>query len=225
MHRVLGFDRWVAQGGDWGSIVTARMALLNPPGLAAIHLNSAPLHARVVPKEMTDDEAAWLKAGAAKRASQAGYRIQQGTKPQKLAYGLTDSPVGLAAWILDKFQNLTVGGEPVPPPFPLDRLLTNVMLCWLGGINAANWLYISVVEEGLGLPRRQRVEVPTGFTLCPNDLGVPPPDAWLRRSFNMLHRAAAAQGGHFLAFEQPELFVSRLCAIDPVRFDKMAGPL
>lgn len=212
MQNVLGCESWGAQGGDWGGIITAQMALTPPSGLKAIHLNIAALHPEVPMEDMTAQEAAWQKADAARRALHAGYRMQQGTKPQTLAYGLTDSPVGLAAWILEKFHGWTVPESPLSPPFDLDRLLTNVMLYWLGGINAANWLYLSSVAGGRTLPAGRKVEVPTGFMLCPDDIGVPPPDSWLRRGFNMVHRRDAARGGHFLAFEQPELFVQEIRA-------------
>lgn len=210
MGRVLGFPAWVAQGGDWGGIVTAQMALAAPPGLQAIHLNIAALAAPVADSDLSPEEALWRQADAARRSIHAGYRMQQGTKPQTLAYGLTDSPVGLAAWILEKFHGWTVPDSPAPPPFDLDRLLTNVMFYWLGGINAANWLYLSSVAGGRTLAPGQRVGVPTGFMLCPDDIGVPPPDSWLKRAFNMVHRRDAAQGGHFLAFEQPALFVEEV---------------
>lgn len=210
MGRVLGFPRWVAQGGDWGGIVTAQMALAAPEGLMAIHLNIAALHAAVAAQDLTAEESDWQKADAARRAVHAGYRMQQGTKPQTLAYGLTDSPMGLAAWILEKFHGWTVPDSPLPPPFAMNRLLTNVMFYWLGGINAANWLYLSSVAGGRNLAPGARVQVPTGFMLCPDDIGVPPPESWLNRAFNMVHRRDAAQGGHFLAFEQPDLFVQEL---------------
>ena len=212
MTECLGFNRYVAQGGDWGGIVTAHLALSFPEKLAAIHLNIAalrPTESSATP--FTDEEKAWLVADAERRADLSGYRWIQGTRPQTLAYGLTDSPVGLAAWILEKFHDWTIRDQPTPPPFDIDTLLTNVMLYWVNGINPANWLYTSLMtSSGRVVPVGARVEIPTGFMLCPNDLGPPPPDSWLERVFNVTHRKDAEKGGHFLALEQPHLFVSEV---------------
>ncbi len=212
MVDVLGCDGFVAQGGDWGGIVTSWLGLAHTKNLRAIHLNGAPFRAAVDPANpVTAEEAAWQEADRKKRDGLAGYQMIQGTQPQTLAYGLTDSPAGLAAWILEKFHAWTVRHSAHPPPFDLDHLLTNVMLYWLNGINAPSWLYLSLFDPTLtSPPPGRKVQVPTGFMLCPNDLGVPPPDSWLRRSYNMVHRNDAQKGGHFLAFEQPRLFVNEL---------------
>lgn len=212
MTQTLGFPRYVAQGGDWGGIVTAQLALHHPDRLAAIHLNISALQPAADPAQpWTAEERDWMERDATRRVELSGYRFIQGTKPQTLAYGLTDSPIGLAAWILEKFHDWTVRGDPGPPPFDLDHLLTNVMLYWINGINAANWLYVSLIGgTGRSLPPGRRVEVPTGFMLCPNDLGELPPDSWLRRGFNMVHRVDAEKGGHFLALEQDQVFVDEV---------------
>lgn len=212
MTEILGFPRYVAQGGDWGGIVTGQLALHYPDRLAAIHLNIAALQpATDLQRPWTAREQAWMQKDAARRGELSGYRFIQGTKPQTLAYGLTDSPVGMAAWILEKFHDWTIRGVDAPPPFDLDRLLTNVMLYWVNGINAANWLYVSLINgSGRSMPAGSRVEVPTGFLLCPNDLGEPPPDSWLQRGFNMVDRVDAKNGGHFLALEQGPLFVNEV---------------
>jgi len=140
------------------------------------------------------------------------YQQVQGTEPQTLAYGLTDSPVGLAAWILQRFHAWTVRDDPGPPPLARDHLLTNVMLYWLSGINAPNWLYVSLLDgSARRIERGRRIEVPTGFMLCPGDNTVPAPDAWLARVFaSVVHRNDAPAGGHFLAFEQPRLFTEEV---------------
>lgn len=209
MTETLGYDRYVAQGGDWGGIVTGYLGLQRPVGLAAIHLNIAPLQPSADSDASSDpSELEWIRNDAERRRELTGYRWIQGTRPQTLAYGLTDSPVGLAAWILEKFHDWTRRGSPEPPPFDIDTLLTNVMLYWLHGINPANWMYVSLMAPlGRTIPRGQRVEIPTAFLFAPNDLGLAPPDSWLRRGFNMRRRTDAAVGGHFLALECPQLFV------------------
>ena len=213
MCETLGFERYVAQGGDWGGIVMAHLALSHSRNLSAIHLNVAAL---LPPQDdpanpLTEDERAWKRRDDARRADLTGYHTIQGTRPQTLAYGLTDSPVGSAAWILEKFHDWTVRGKDIPPPFDLDHLLTNVMLYWIRGIGNSFWIYASVRDgTARNLPPGRKVEIPTGFMLCPADAGEPPPDSWLRRSFNMVHRNDAPTGGHFLALEQPELFAKEV---------------
>jgi len=212
MVDVLGCDRYVAQGGDWGACVTSWLAFDHPEHLAAIHLNmQGLLPARegegVAP--MTAEELAWLKASQDSARLESAYQQIQGTKPQTLAYGLTDSPVGLAGWVLEKFHGWTVPrGSPEPPPFDLDRMLTNVMLYWLNGINASTWLYVALIDgDAFFLKPGERIEVPTGLFLFPNDLLPPPPESWNRRVYNVAHRREWTSGGHFAVFENGPLLV------------------
>jgi pimeloyl-ACP methyl ester carboxylesterase len=210
MTEVLGCEHYVAQGGDVGAMVTAWLAFDHPAGLDAIHLNLVSMqpdlkHPGTEP--LDEDEKAWIKAGEARRAGETGYQQIQGTKFQTLAYGLADSPAGLAAWILEKFHGWTVPGSSEPPPFDLDHLLTNVMLHWLNGANAPTWTYPFAIDPSTRkLPGGSRIEVPTGVLLFPQDLSVPPPDRWIRRVFNLVHRRDAPSGGHFAAFENGPLF-------------------
>jgi len=211
MVDVLGCEGYVAQGGDWGGIVTSWLGLEQTRNLRAIHINGAPMRALPDPAHpFTPAEVAWMEADRQKREGLAGYQVIQGTQPQTLAYGLTDSPAGLAGWILEKFHAWTVRGSVHPPPFDIDHLLTNVMLYWVNGFNTSSWFYFSLFDGSLTPALGRKVEVPTGVMLCPNDLGHPPPDEWLRRRYNMVHRNDAQKGGHFLAFEQPRLFVEEL---------------
>jgi microsomal epoxide hydrolase len=210
MVDVLGCDKYVAQGGDWGGVVTGWMGLNHPRNLAAIHMNNVPFGGYTDPANpFTDEEKAWLDFNAKRREFMTGYQQIQGTRPQSLAYGLTDSPAGLAGWILEKFREWTNKHEAAPPPFDLDHLLTNVMLYWLNGINAANWMYTSLVD-GSARASRGNVELPCGFLLCPKDLNTPAPETWLRRRFNLKSYRVAEKGGHFLALEQPQLFVDEV---------------
>ena len=210
MDDVLGFDSYVAQGGDWGGIVTSWMALDRPQRMRAIHLNIAGFHP-VIPDDDPFDavEQEWNARNTARRARETAYHTIQGTKPQTLAYAQTDSPVGIAAWILEKFHGWSVPGQDVKSlPFDLDHLLANVMLYWLYGSNAASWMYCSIFEgTARTLPVGQKVTLPTAMLLFPSDIALPPPDRYLKRAYNLVRRRDAPSGGHFAAFENPKLFV------------------
>ncbi len=204
MAEVLGFSRYGAQGGDWGAAVSSWLARAAPRELAAIHLNMIGLRPAIGDgaPPLDEDERRWIAASKARQAGELAYQQIQGTKPQTLAYGLTDSPAGLAAWILEKFHGWTVPGQDGAPPFDLGHLLTNVMVYWLNGINAANWMYRSTVEGTSGaLQPGERVEVPTGVMLFPDDIALPPPSRWIERSYNLVRRNDAAHGGHFAAMQ------------------------
>jgi pimeloyl-ACP methyl ester carboxylesterase len=211
MVDVLGCDRYVAQGGDWGGTITSWLAFDHPEHLAAIHLNMQgllPFRGDGVPP-MTEEELAWLKEAQERSSLESAYQQIQGTKPQTLSYGLTDSPAGLAGWILEKFHGWTLPpGSAEPPPFDMDHLLTNVMLYWLNGINASTWLYIALVDnDAFFLKAGEKIDVPTGLFLFPNDLIPPPPESWNRRVYNVTHRRDGKKGGHFAAFENGPLLV------------------
>jgi pimeloyl-ACP methyl ester carboxylesterase len=211
MTEVLGCERYVAQGGDWGAVITSWLALDHPKHLQAIHLNMLGMRPFVGKDSppLSDEEKTWIERAQARRGQITAYQQIQGTKPQTLAYGLTDSPAGLAAWILEKFHGWTIPDEDAPPPFDIDRLLTNVMLYWIGGINAANWIYVSIVEgTSAALKAGEYVNVPTAVLLFPNDLATPAPEAWIRRAYNLAQRNIADRGGHFPAMENGDMLVS-----------------
>ena len=213
MLDVLGCDRYVAQGGDWGGIVTSWLALDQPERLKAIHLNIVGFNPEITDDPLTVEEEAWQRRNAARRDGEIAYHQINGTKPQTLSYGLTDSPVGCAAWILEKFHGWTVPGRDVAPPFDRDHLLANVMLYWLNGINASTWLYVALVDgDAFFLKPGERIEVPTGMFLFPNDLLPPPPESWNRRVYNVTHRRVWTSGGHFAVFENGPLLVEDMQA-------------
>ena len=214
MTEVLGVERYGLQGGDWGAIIGSWIALDFPERLVALHHNSQGLgggHAAPPdngPDALTPEELNWIVRNEAYKRGKFGYWDIQGNEPQTLAYGLTDSPIGLAAWILQRFQAWTRRGSDQPPPFDMDHLVANVMMYWLSGINVPNWLYISLVNS---TARRveigRRIDVPCGFLFGPADNVIAPPRRWLERVFSDIrHYGIAQQGGHFLAFEQPAIF-------------------
>ena len=207
--RCAGLRPLCGPGGDWGGIVTSWLALDHPERLRAIHLNIAGLHPTIPDDDPFDAvEQEWWDRNLARRAREIAYHQIQGTKPQTLSYAQTDSPAGLAAWILEKFHGWSQLGPDGALPFTLDHLLDNVMIYWLNGSNAASWLYCSIVEgTARTLPSGQRVEAPTGMLLFPYDIALPPPDRYLKRAFNLVHRTDSPGGGHFGAFEKGEIFV------------------
>ena len=208
----LGFNSFFAQGGDMGSISSCWMAFDHPEHVAALHLNTVSFLVLPESDQHSAEERDWLRRSTDWRRPEDGYRTQQGTRPQTLAYALTDSPAGLAAWIIEKFHGWTIPGEVRDPPYALDELLANVMLYWIAGPNTASWYYISFFNEkgGRKFPDGRRIEVPTGFLISPHDTIPPPPDSVLDRSYNVVRRTNAPTGGHFPALEQPDLFIDNV---------------
>jgi pimeloyl-ACP methyl ester carboxylesterase len=197
----LGFDRFVAHGGDWGAAITSWLAFDHPGSVAAIHLTMALLNrdpADPLPP-LSEEEQAYLAEQGARMIGETGYQEIHGTKPLSLGYAMVDSPSGLAAWILEKFQSWSASyGTDRPPDFPLDDLITNVMLHWLNGSNASCWMYRFMVEgTAFTLPPGGRVETPTGLCLFPDDVAKPGPPSLAQRAYNVCHRSVASTGSHF----------------------------
>jgi microsomal epoxide hydrolase len=211
MTEVLECERYVAQGGDWGALVTSWLAMDHPENLAAIHLNMLGLRPFLDDSSdpLSDAEKAFIALTKARRKRNMAYQQVQGTKPQTLAYALTDSPAGLAAWILEKFHGWTIPEQDAPPPFDLDHLLTNVFLYWIAGINAANWMYVGIFDGTTHeLKAGERIDVPTGLLLFPDDIAAPPPEEWVRRTYNVMKYEIADWGGHFPAMERGDLLTA-----------------
>src|SRR3989454_5570673 len=164
MTEVLGYQRFAAQGGDIGAQVTMRLAAAYPAPLYGIHLNFLGGARREVtrPEGPTDEERHYLEELQHWQTEETGYQWIQGTKPQTLAYGLTDSPVGLAAWIVEKFRSWSDCGGEVERCFTKDELLTAVMLYWVtGAINAAFWPYYTTRHGDWSVANSPRIDVPT----------------------------------------------------------------
>lgn len=209
MRDVLGHERFVAQGGDWGSIILARLALDNPDGLDALHLNMTPLRPALDEDAppLDEDEKTWIAQARAMMKRETAYQEVQATKSQSLAYGMHDSPLALAAWITEKFHGWSAP-EAAEPPFAMDELLTNIMIYWVSeSFHSSAWLYRGVREDGSSaLKPGQRIEQPLGFCLPANDLVPPPPSSWLARLGNVVHETRLPDGGHFTALQKgPEL--------------------
>ncbi len=206
----LGYRDYVAQGGDWGAMVTEALAVLAPLGCRAIHLNmliAMPDDADLA--ALTPEEGAALADMQAFRASGSGYQALQSTRPQTLGYALTDSPVGQAAWILEKLAAWSdCGGDP-RSVFTLDEMLDNIMLYWLTASGASSARLYWEHDAQVGLPKA-RVELPTGCTIFPKEM-MRPSRRWAERRFaDIIHWRAVDRGGHFAAFEQPAIFTDEL---------------
>ena len=213
MSGVLGFPRYFAHGGDWGSVVTSELARRHGDAVTAIHLTMLGLRPSLGEgaPPLSEAERNWVKLTRERLRREGGYQEIQGTRPQSLAYGLTDSPAGLAAWIVEKYHGWPGAKADQPPPFAMDRLITQVMLYWLNGINAPNWLYWAVRNRGgLTLKPGERVEVPTGVAFFPFDLFPVPPAEWVARIYNVVDRRDFDRGGHFVAMENGPLLVEEL---------------
>ena len=204
MTDVLGYKRFGAQGGDWGAFITSRLGLAYPSRLAGIHLTLLGLRRDLTaPAEPTDEEKAYLEELRFWEREETGYQWIQGTKPQTLAYGLTDSPVGLAAWIVEKFRTWSDCGGDVERRFTKDVLLTNIMLYWLtGAINSSFWPYFARRHGPWPIPDNQRIEVPTAYASFPREI-LHPPRAWAERTYNVQRWTMMPSGGHFAALEEP----------------------
>lgn len=207
----LGYSRWVAQGGDWGAGVTTALGHLKPSGLAGIHLNWAFVFPEKIPTEgLAADEQQAVADAAKFQNHEAGYFMEQATRPQTIGYVLNDSPVGQAAWIYEKFQNWSDSDGDVESVLTRDEILDNITLYWLTATAASSariyW------ENNPASYSGGRVDLPVGVSVFPKEI-YRTPRRWAERSFpQLIHWNTLSKGGHFAAFEQPELFVGELRA-------------
>jgi pimeloyl-ACP methyl ester carboxylesterase len=212
MTDVLGYRRYGAQGGDWGSFITSRLGYAFPDRLAGIHLNMMPLRREISDIEVTDPDqvryrgelAHWLK-------EEAAYAAIQGTRPQTLAYALNDSPAGLAAWIVEKFRTWSDCAGDVESVFTLDELLANISLYWFtGSIGASFWPYYARLHGPWPIPSGEQVKVPTGYAEFPREI-LRPPRSLAQKVYPDIRRwSQMKKGGHFAALEQPEALVAEV---------------
>ncbi len=205
----LGYTRYAAQGGDLGSAVTSALGALDPAHCLGIHVTLAMGAQPVVGDVPGADEMQALQRAKYYRDWDAGYSLQQATRPQTLGYALTDSPAGQAAWILEKFWAWTdCSGDPLHV-LQQDALLDNLMLYWVTA-SAASSARLYWESFGAGKRTAQPVNVPTGVAVYPKEI-VPPVRRWMAATHtDIRHWAVLPRGGHFAAFEQPQLFVDDL---------------
>ena len=208
LMRRLGYERYLAQGGDWGAMVTTCVGAQDPDGCAGIHLN--------MPIALPDPETLANLSETEKSAMasmqhyeqwDSGYSKQQSTRPQTLGYGLVDSPAGQAAWILEKFWSWTdCDGHP-EKVLTRDELLDNVMLYWLPAAAASS---ARLYWESFRSPPMDPVKVPVGCSIFPKEI-FRTSKRWAEKRFDeLIHWNELEKGGHFAAFEQPEAFINEV---------------
>lgn len=214
MTDVLGYDSYLAQGGDWGGAISSWLGYDHAPACRAIHINIMTM--RHVDGPKGPEEEAWAVEFEREQMMEDGYRTQQATKPQTLSYAMMDSPVGVAAWIIEKFNSWSdTDGDNIESVHSKDSLLTNIMVYLVTGtFNSASWIYYGRREEGGRLlsPEGRRVEVPTAVALFPAELLSWPPRSYVERVYNISHWTEMPRGGHFAALEQPDLLVEDIRA-------------
>ena len=204
MTRELGYGRYGVQGGDWGGTVAAKLGVAHPDRVAGIHVNfvTAP-----PPREPGPEDADALQRLREWRRQDAAYAQLQATKPDSLTVGLTDSPAGLAAWIVEKFRRWSDCDGDVERAFSKDVLLTNLMTYWAPGSTAsAARIYRESAADPEGVLRRGRVEVPVAYAAFPREI-VRPPRRWVEPHYNVVRWTDMPRGGHFAALEEPELLL------------------
>jgi pimeloyl-ACP methyl ester carboxylesterase len=201
----LGYQRYGAQGGDWGAIISRELGLADPEHVAGVHLNMLITRPPEDLGELTEKETRRLQAARQFRATGSGYNMIQATRPQTLAYGLTDSPAGQLAWITEKFYEWTDGGLP-HEAVDRDQLLTNVTLYWLTGTGGSSArLYYETARARAWSPVA-RSAVPTGVAVFPREIA-PAIRRFAEQSDNITHWSEFNRGGHFAAMEVPDLLV------------------
>ncbi|MFG2537698.1 epoxide hydrolase family protein [Streptomyces sp. NPDC048511] len=209
---VLGYERFGAAGGDVGSHVSRYLGLDHPDRVVAVHRTDGGLPVFTGdPADLTPEERTWMEDVAAWGGTEGAYAAIHRTKPQTAAFGLNDSPAGLAAWIVEKLRAWSDCDGDVERSFTKDEILTNITLYWLTSTIGSS---MRMYSANAAIPPAQlarRVEVPSGFSIFAGDI-VRPPRAWLERTTNMVCMTEPPRGGHFAAFEEPEIYAEELRA-------------
>ncbi len=204
LMRRLGYDRYVAQGGDWGSSVTMCLAVDEPAGLAGVHFNMLSIIPPDLADDLTPDEQTALESMRQFNDVESAYARLQATKPQTIGYALADSPVGQAAWIYEKLQRWSDCDGPPENIFLLDDMLDNITLYWLTNSGASS---ARLYWESMHSFRPRNVRIPLGYSHFPREI-IWPARQWADRYFDkIIHWNSVDKGGHFAAWEQPGIFI------------------
>ena len=210
MTEKLGYKKYVAQGGDWGSAISTWLGFDHSKNCKGIHINMLP--ARHIDGPKTEEEKSWDRQFSKDYVSQSGYFAIQSTKPQTLSYAMMDSPVGVAAWIIEKFYHWSdLEDRSLELTYQKDDLLTNIMIYILTkSFNTSSWIYYGRAKEGGRILSQdgRRVEVPTGCAVYPKEFLTWPPKSYVERLFNIVHWSEMNRGGHFAALEQPSSLIN-----------------
>ncbi|HWS69219.1 MAG TPA: epoxide hydrolase [Steroidobacteraceae bacterium] len=207
----LGYERWVAQGGDWGAGVTHALAHQRPPGLIAAHVNWQFVFPEKLPEKPTPAEQKAIDRAALFGNDQSGYFREQGTRPQTIGYPLTDSAAGQALWIYEKFQSWTDNHGNPEDELSVDAMLDDISLYWFTGTAASSArIYWENTRSGKVGLSGGRIELPMAASVFPHEIFCPP-KAWAEALWpNLFYWNELDKGGHFAAFEQPKLFTEEL---------------
>jgi len=209
---LLGYERFGAQGGDWGASISSLLGARHAPRIIGLHLNLLMVRRDLNFPTPDEEHKNYEKQLSHFLREEAGYQAIQGTKPQTLAFGLADSPVGLAAWIAEKFRAWSDCGGVIENAISRDELLANVSLYWFtGSIGASFWPYYARLHGGWPIPEGS-VRVPTGYAQFPREI-LSPPRALAAKTYTDLRRwSVMPKGGHFAALEQPEALAREIKA-------------
>ncbi|OIJ27179.1 epoxide hydrolase family protein [Nocardioides luteus] len=216
LMRRLGYTRWAAQGGDWGSVVTTALANLRPDGLLGIHLNTPYAFPETIPENLSPEEQHAVDTLALYGGPLGGSNHLQGTRPQTPGFALADSPAGQAAWIYEKFQSKTDNRGLAEDAIDLDTILDTISLYWFTNTAASSariyWENRAATMAGPTLT------LPVAVTVFPKDIPVLP-RTWIEDKYtDLIHYAEADEGGHFAALEQPDILVDEIRAgLRPLR--------
>jgi pimeloyl-ACP methyl ester carboxylesterase len=214
MTETLGYNRFAAQGGDWGGITASRMGYAHATKLIGIHVNL--LAVRREPNMLSDptpEERKYLEELAHWLKEETGYQWIQGTRPQTLSFGLTDSPAGLAAWIVEKFRAWSDCNGDVESAFTRDQLLANISLYWFtGAIGSSFFPYYFRMHRPWPIPEGGTIAVPSGYSEFPREI-LRAPRSLAERTYTDIRRwTVMSRGGHFAAMEQPEALAGEIQA-------------
>jgi len=208
MTEALGYKKYGAQGGDWGAFATIQLAGQFPDDLLGFQLNAGTV--RPVPEaQQSEEERTWRQAAAAYSNAESDYQREQRNKPQTVAFALSDSPIGTAAWIVEKLKVWSDSGNNLDATFTKDQVLSNVMLYLVTDTAATGvWYYRGSADDVLP---RGKIMVPTGYMAFPHEMvNLAPPKSALERDFNLVRYTKMPHGGHFGCFEQPKLFTAEV---------------
>ena len=207
----IGYESYVAQGGDWGASISSRVGFSHSDKVKAIHINmilGGSPYLGPGSRPLSDAERQYIQEIGQWERDEGAYGHIQGTKPQTLAYGLNDSPAGLAAWIVEKWRSWSDCGGDIESVYTKDQILTNVTLYWVTEtINASMRIYYETRKDRWRLGQGRRIEVPTAVAVFPEELDRPVRE-WAERMYNVLRWTEFPRGGHFAAMEEPHALVA-----------------
>jgi pimeloyl-ACP methyl ester carboxylesterase len=206
----LNYKNYLAQGGDWGATIANWIGYDHSKNCNAIHINCLTMRHPDGPQSKEEEE--WQNKFDKDQIMQDGYRTQQATKPQTLSYAMMDSPVGIAAWIIEKMYSWSdLKDNNIESVYSKDTLLANIMVYVVTKtFNTASWIYYGRREEGgRFFPKDfKKIKIPTGIAVFPKEMSAWPPRSYVERIFNVKQWTEMQSGGHFAAMEQPDLLVN-----------------